>query len=86
MSVKSGNFVFEFSQGDWWWLCLRLEGTSRTNLIQASCSKQCQLQRVAEGRDQLNSEYLQGWRRQNLSVHLFQYYTCLTVKRELKFF
>lgn len=61
--------------------CHMLEGTPRTNLVQPSCSKQCQLQHVTKDHVQLSSECLQGWRLHKLLGHLFQYSTNLAVKK-----
>jgi len=50
---------------------LRLEGTSGDHLIWCPCSKQGQLEQVAQSHVQLGFEYLQGWGLHNISQQPF---------------
>lgn len=61
--------------GGWWGV--RMDGTSEDHLVQSPCSKQGQLMQFAKDHVQLSSEWLQGWRLQNLSrqpVHVYNHF------------
>ena len=62
---------------EWW----RLKGSVRDHLVQPCCSKQCQLEQVAQGIIHSRFEYVRDGDSTTSPGNLFHYLTTFTIKR-----